>query len=511
MGNKVALIILDGWGIAENPDVSAIDEANISFYPYLLANYPHTYLNASEESVGLPAGQMGNSEVGHINIGAGRVVHQELARISRAISDGSFADNPVFRALCAYCRKENKPLHIMGLVSDGGVHSSVAHLYGILDILKAQGFPNVYLHVFTDGRDTDPRSGLRFLTELTEKYGDFAPIASVCGRYYAMDRDKRWERTQKEYNLLINGEGERFATAVEGIEAMYARGITDEFIEPFVVGAGKTIQADDAVLNFNFRTDRNRQISVALTQEDFPQYGMHKIPLRYATMNRYDKTYQNVEVLFERQTLSNTLGETLAAAGRTQLRIAETEKYPHVTFFFNGGREEPFEGEKRIMIPSPKVATYDLAPEMSAYKVKEAVVAEIEAQSVDFICLNYANADMVGHTGVFEAAEKACQTVDACLAETVRACLANGYAALIIADHGNADKMKNEDGSPHTAHTLAHVPCILVTPDARRYRLSPGVLGDVAPTVLALMGLPQPREMTGRSLLTPLAEPVLSL
>lgn len=508
MNAQVALIILDGWGVAEDPTVSAIDHANINYFPYLLKHYPHSELLASEEAVGLPAGQMGNSEVGHINIGAGRVVYQELERISRAISSGEFWENPVFQDLLTYCRTQNKPLHIIGLVSDGGVHSSIVHLKGILFLLKAAQLPAVYLHCITDGRDTAPKSAIQYIQALETFIAGWAKIVSVVGRYYAMDRDKRWERTKKAYDLLVHGKGESFSSAVEGIEANYRNGVTDEFIEPFFIDAPICLQPGDGLLNFNFRTDRNRQISIALTQQDLPEYDMFTLPLKYATMNRYDKTYQNIDVLFERATITQTLGEVLEHNGKTQIRIAETEKYPHVTFFFNGGREEPFAGEKRILIPSPKVATYDLAPEMSANGILEAILPEIEQRTADFICLNFANPDMVGHTGVFDAAIKACETVDRCLETLVEACLKQDYYVLIIADHGNVDKMRNADGTPHTAHTLAKVPCLLISNSTKQYRLQNGVLGDVAPTILALMGIAQPEAMTGQSLLLPLGEAI---
>jgi 2,3-bisphosphoglycerate-independent phosphoglycerate mutase len=506
---KVLLIILDGWGIAQDPSVSAIDKADIPFYRQLLQNYPHTQLQACGNAVGLPEGQMGNSEVGHITIGAGRIVYQDLERITRAISSGEFENNPVFLRLIDYCRRHNRPLHIMGLVSDGGVHSSLTHLLGIVEILKKIRLTTpIYFHVFTDGRDTPPGSAIGFVQTL-EKHLQKLPnarIASVVGRYYAMDRDKRWERTHKAYRLLTSAEGKVFDSAQSAILASYAAGITDEFIEPCAIApdgrAAVCIQPGDAALNFNFRTDRNRQISYALTQGEIKEYGMQPLSFFYATMNRYDKTFQGIEVIFDREIVAESLGEQISKAGKKQIRIAETEKYPHVTFFFNGGREEPFEGEERILCPSPKVATYDLQPEMNIQEVTNSLLLKIEERNADFIVVNFANPDMVGHTGVMEAAIRACQSVDKALAQVTPAALEAGYQILITADHGNADKMLHADGSPHTAHTLAPVPLIYVAHNSAGIELKGGGLSDLAPTILTLLGAPIPSAMSGKNLVS---------
>jgi 2,3-bisphosphoglycerate-independent phosphoglycerate mutase len=507
----VILIILDGWGIAQDPSVSAVDQARLPFYRSLLEKYPHNRLRASEEAVGLPKGQMGNSEVGHMNIGAGRVVPQELIRIAGAIENGDIEQNPDFTDLIRYVKEQEKPLHLIGLVSDGGVHSSIEHLFGLLKVFQKYNIPQVYIHAFTDGRDTDPRSGKGFLEALEAhcQACQTGRIASIIGRYYAMDRNHRWERTEKAYDLLIKGEGQRFATVSQAMQASYDQNITDEFIEPCVILPEARIKPGDAVLNFNFRTDRGRQITEVLTQHEVEGYDMHPVPLHYVTMTRYDDTYTGLDVLFDKENLSQTLGEVLAQAGKKQIRIAETEKYPHVTFFFNGGREEPFENEKRILCPSPKVATYDLQPEMSAYDIRDQILPELEQRSADFICLNFANADMVGHTGNFSAAIRACEAVDECLKDVVTTAIANGYRCVIIADHGNADKMLNPDGTPNTAHTLAEVPFILAANDADRYQLGSGVLGDVAPTILQLMNIPQPPLMTGKALVQSVAIPMI--
>ncbi|MCS6904288.1 MAG: 2,3-bisphosphoglycerate-independent phosphoglycerate mutase [Bacteroidia bacterium] len=504
LNSKVILIILDGWGIAEDPTVSAIDKANLPFYRYLIKNYPFTQLKACGNAVGLPEGQMGNSEVGHITIGAGRIVYQDLERISRAIANGALEKNPAFERLLSYCNNNNRPLHIMGLVSEGGVHSSLNHLIGIIDLLqKAQFSQDIYFHVFTDGRDTAPTSALGFVETLEHQLSKLprARIASLIGRYYAMDRDKRWERTLKAYNLLTRAEGQKFETTKQAILASYAAGITDEFIEPCIIEPPAIIQPGDAVLNFNFRTDRNRQISYALSQGPIPEYGMQPLPLFYVTMNRYDKTFQGIEVLFDREQVIESLGEILSLNGKSQIRIAETEKYPHVTFFFNGGRELPFEGEERILCPSPKVPTYDMKPEMSIREIVQSILPKIEKSAADFIVINFANPDMVGHTGQMQATILACEAVDRALAEIIPKALQANYCVLVTADHGNADKMLQPDGSPHTAHTLAPVPFIYVAQNAAQVSLSEGGLSDIAPTILGLMNLPIPSSMSGKSLI----------
>ncbi|MFN4299192.1 MAG: 2,3-bisphosphoglycerate-independent phosphoglycerate mutase [Thermaurantimonas sp.] len=502
MSSKVLLCILDGWGIATNPEVSAVDKAHTPFIDSLYKRFPHATLRASGLDVGLPDGQMGNSEVGHMNLGAGRVVYQDLVKIFLAIEDGSLAKNPVLNNAFEYLKNNtDKKLHFIGLVSDGGVHSHIDHLIGLLEIAAQAGVRNVAVHAFTDGRDTDPKSGVGYITRLLEvlhKTG--AKLASITGRYYAMDRDKRWERVKLAYDALVNGIGQYTDNPIEAIKTQYNAEVTDEFLKPIVAAPSAAeaicIQPGDVVINFNFRTDRGRQITTVLTQKDFPEYGMHTLPLHYITLTRYDDTYQGVEVLFEKDNLTMTLGEVLEMHGKSQIRIAETEKYPHVTFFFSGGREEPFRGERRILIPSPKVATYDLKPEMSAYEVAEAILPEIESKSADFICLNFANPDMVGHTGVMEAAIKACEVVDECTRRVVVKALDNGYICIVLADHGNAEFMINEDGTPNTAHTTNPVPIFLCEPK-QRHIIVDGKLGDIAPTILTLMGLPIPVEMTG--------------
>jgi 2,3-bisphosphoglycerate-independent phosphoglycerate mutase len=507
MDKKVILIIMDGWGLGKVPAADAIQQANVPFVGSLYTRYPHTTLLTCGEAVGLPEGQMGNSEVGHLNIGAGRVVYQELQRIHVAIRDGSFFSNPVLLDTLSTAKSNNKSLHLIGLLGDGGVHAHTDHLKAICDLCKKQQMSRVYLHLFTDGRDTDPKSGKAFIADL-EAYLQHSAgeIASISGRYYAMDRDKRWERIQLAYDCLVKGEGIRATDAVTAIENAYNSGTTDEFILPTVIvgnsGAPKAIiQEGDAVICFNFRTDRCREITSVLTQKDFPEYGMKKLALTYTTMTQYDQTFQQVNVIFENDNLNNTLGEILSVNGRKQIRIAETEKYPHVTFFFNGGREDPFPGESRIMVASPKVATYDLQPEMSALEITDRLIPEIENRSADFICLNYANADMVGHTGVFSAAIRAVETVDACVKRVVTAALEQDYTLLVTADHGNADYMINEDGSPNTAHTLNPVPLIFVDKNYRG-QLQPGKLGDLAPTILRWMQLPVPPEMAGNCLIS---------
>ena len=499
---KVILIIMDGWGLGQVADSDAIQQANAPFVKSLYGKYPHTTLITCGEEVGLPEGQMGNSEVGHLNLGAGRIVYQELQRIHVAIRDQSFFNNPALLGSIDYAIREKKALHLLGLVSDGGVHSHTDHLKAITKLCKEKGLSNVYIHAFTDGRDTDPKSGLGYLTDLQKHLSaTTGNIASITGRYYAMDRDKRWERVKLAYDALVSGIGEQSDNMLKSIEDSYQKEITDEFIQPIINKSidGK-IGEGDAVICFNFRTDRCREITQALTQQDFPEFGMKKLDLHYTTMTEYDKTYNNVHVIFETDNLHQTLGEVIAANGKKQIRIAETEKYPHVSFFFSGGREQPFEGEKRIMIPSPKVATYDLQPEMSAPEVTDAILQEVNKQTADFICLNYANADMVGHTGVFSAGIKAVETVDTCVQRVVEAALANDYSVLLTADHGNADYMINEDGTPNTAHTLNPVPLFYIDKNAD-VKLKPGKLGDIAPTILTLMNLPVPKEMTGKILI----------
>lgn len=499
---KVILVIMDGWGIGQDKSADAIEQANTPFVDSLYQHYPHTTLVTCGEAVGLPDGQMGNSEVGHLNLGAGRVVYQELQRINVAVRDGSFAANPVLLKSIRYARDNHKPLHLAGLVSDGGVHSHINHLKALVDVCKREGLTEVYIHAFTDGRDTDPKSGLGFITELQQHLdGSIGKIATVSGRYYAMDRDKRWERVKLAYDALVKGTGIAAVTAIGAVADSYHNNITDEFILPAVIqkasgGPLATIADDDAVICFNFRTDRCREITEVLTQQDFPAFGMHRLRLNYTTMTQYDHSFKNVSVAFENDDLKNTLGDILAQHGKKQIRIAETEKYPHVTFFFSGGREKPFDGETRIMKPSPKVATYDLQPEMSASDLVEAIVPEIQHSTADFICLNFANTDMVGHTGIFSAAIKAAETVDNCVRQVVTAALDNGYTVFLTADHGNADYMINEDGTPNTAHTLNLVPFFVID-KSWRGALKAGKLGDLAPTILAMMGLPVPPEMTG--------------
>ncbi|MCS7153691.1 MAG: 2,3-bisphosphoglycerate-independent phosphoglycerate mutase [Bacteroidia bacterium] len=509
--SKVFLLIWDGWGVAENPQLSAIDAAHTPFYDYVRKNYPFTTLEASGEAVGLPAGQMGNSEVGHLHIGAGYVVWQDILRIQRAIEDGSLRRSESFRELIAYLQKTGCALHLLGLVSDGGVHSSLEHLLGLVRLFGEEGVENpIYLHAFTDGRDTAPQSALGYLQSAEAALTRLknGRLASVIGRYYAMDRDRRWERTKKAYALLLKGEGDSFSTVEEAVQTCYERGITDEFFPPMVIGEAVCIRPQDAVLFFNFRNDRPRQLVQALFTGAVPegQTGrpavpmppeLRPIPLYFVTMTEYDPlfTERGVRYLFGKAVVESPLGAVIAEAGLSQLRIAETEKYPHVTYFLNGGREEPFPGEQRVLIPSPKVATYDQKPEMSAYEVRDALLPIIEQGEIDFICLNFANPDMVGHTGVWEAAVHACEVVDECSAQLVEAALRKDYVVLLIADHGNADQMRYPDGSPHTAHTLARVPCALISREKLPYRLQPGILPQVAPTVLQLLGLQPPPSM----------------
>lgn len=507
MQKKVILIIMDGWGKGPKPSASAIAQANTPFINSLYSNYPNSELITHSEAVGLPLGQMGNSEVGHLNIGAGRIVYQELLRVNVAVASGELRANKVLNEAFTYCLTNNKKLHLIGLVSDGGVHSHITHVKALCDYAGAAGLAHnqVLVHAFTDGRDCDPKSGLGFLKELDEHLKtSTGQIATVCGRYYAMDRDKRWERVKLAYDLLKKAEGKKTTDVVKAVEASYAEGVTDEFIMPVVhtdsdgIPYGK-IEEGDAVICFNFRTDRCREITTVLTQKNMPEFGMATCNLHYTTMTNYDDTYQNVHVIFDNDKVHNTLGEIIERAGLKQIRMAETEKYPHVTFFFSGGRETEFVGEKRVMVPSPKVPTYDLQPEMSAPELAGKLVAELESQWPDFVCLNFANPDMVGHTGVFSAAIKACEIIDACVQRAVETGLKNGYTFLITADHGNADYMINEDGTPNTAHTKNPVPFFLVDKDFKP-ALKNGKLADIAPTVLKLMGIAQPEEMTGEPL-----------
>jgi 2,3-bisphosphoglycerate-independent phosphoglycerate mutase len=505
MNKKVILMILDGWGKSPDPKVSAIDNANVPFINSLYTKYPSAQLRTDGLNVGLPEGQMGNSEVGHMNLGAGRIVYQDLAKINLAVANKTLAKEQVLIDAFNYAKTNNKKVHFLGLVSDGGVHSHTSHLRGLIDASQEYGLDNVFIHAFTDGRDVDPKSGKKYLQDL-QNYIAPTPvkIASVIGRYYAMDRDKRWERVKLAYDLVVHGTGTATNDIVSSIATSYGNDVTDEFIQPLVAvdtnGAPlAVIQEDDVVIFFNFRTDRGRELTEALSQQDFHEQNMHKLNLYYVTLTNYDETYQNVKVVYNKDNITETLGEVLEKANKKQIRIAETEKYPHVTFFFSGGRETPFEGESRILRNSPKVATYDLQPEMSAYELKDALVPELNKGEVDFVCLNFANGDMVGHTGIMEAAIKACEAVDECVKEVVEAALANDYTTIIIADHGNCETMINPDGSPNTAHTTNPVPIILVDKDLEK--INDGVLGDIAPTILELMGVAQPAAMTSHSLL----------
>lgn len=505
MNKKVILLILDGWGVSENPEVSAVAQANTPFFDSLMEKYPHNQLLTHGMHVGLPEGQMGNSEVGHMNLGAGRIVYQDLAKINLAVENNSLSKEPVLKQAFDYAKSKNKPIHFVGLLSDGGVHSHITHLKGLLSAAEEFGIENKYVHAFTDGRDVDPHSGIDFLREITAHLEvTNGKLASVIGRYYAMDRDNRWERIQKAYNLLVLGQGAPTNNIIQAIQNNYDKDISDEFIEPIVLtdtygNPVATINEDDVVIFFNFRTDRGRQLTQALTQEDIPQYNMQKKSLYFVTMTTYDETFSNINTVFRKDNIKTTLGEVLEYVGKTQIRIAETEKYPHVTFFFSGGREKPFKGEKRIMCNSPKVATYDLKPEMSAYEIRDKIVPEIRAHSADFICLNFANPDMVGHTGVFSAAVRACEVVDECLKDVVSAAIENEYSVLVIADHGNSEMMINPDGSANTAHTTNPVPMILVDKDIKF--IKGGNLGNIAPTILHLMGITKPELMTQESLI----------
>lgn len=503
---KVILIIMDGWGLGKVASADAIQHANVPFIKGLYSKYPNTTLVTCGEAVGLPENQMGNSEVGHLNLGAGRIVYQELQRINLAVKDGSLANNPSLLKSIQYAKNNNKSLHLLGLLSNGGVHSHIDHLNAIIDVCKTHGLKDVFIHAFTDGRDCDPKSGLGFIKELQLHLNNgVGKIATVSGRYYAMDRDKRWERIKLAYDALVNGNGEKVTDPVSAVENSYNSNVTDEFIKPTVVINKNqqpltTIKDEDAVICFNFRTDRCREITQVLTQIDLPEFNMKKLALHYTTMTEYDQTFKNIDIIFDNDNLNNTLGEIIEQNGLKQIRIAETEKYPHVTFFFSGGREKPFDGEKRILIPSPKVATYDLQPEMSAYPVTDALIPEIEKGETSFVCLNYANADMVGHTGVWNAAIKAVETVDKCVERVVTKGLENGYTIFLTADHGNADYMINKDGTPNTAHTLNPVPFFVIDKNWKG-NIKSGKLGDIAPTILTMMNLPIPKEMTGEILI----------
>lgn len=505
MTKKAFLLILDGWGLGPKPEADAIFQADTPFMDGLMKKYPMSTLVTHGEDVGLPDGQMGNSEVGHLNIGAGRVVWQELARINKAVRERELHSNAVLLEALDYAKANGKSVHLLGLVSDGGVHSHIEHLKALCDIAVERGCPRTFVHAFTDGRDCDPKSGAGFLEDLL-KHIENKPVyvASVIGRYYAMDRDKRWERIKLAYDLMVNGIGEQVTDIPAAIRKSYEAGVSDEFLKPMTnANHPSTIQSGDVVICFNFRTDRCREITQVLTQQDMHEYNMHTLPLYYVTMTRYDDTYRDVKVMFEKDDVSMTLGEVLEKAGKTQVRIAETEKYPHVTFFFSGGREEPFKGERRIMCPSPKVATYDLQPEMSANDIADAIMKDIRENQPDFICLNFANTDMVGHTGVFAAAMKAAETVDGCLSRIIPLALEYDYSCLLIADHGNSDYMINEDGTPNTAHTKNPVPCILVSKHLNgNEKLRNGRLADVAPTLLDMMGMERGAEMTGESLIS---------
>lgn len=503
MGKKALLMILDGWGIGNHDKADVIFNTPTPYWDYLTSTYPNSQLQASGENVGLPDGQMGNSEVGHLNIGAGRVVYQDLVKINKACKEGTILQNKEIIAAYSYAKENGKSIHLMGLTSDGGVHSSLDHLFKLCDIAKEYGIENTFVHCFMDGRDTDPKSGKGFIEQLDAHCkNSTGQIASIIGRYYAMDRDKRWERVKEAYDLLVNGTGKKADSMVQAMQESYDEGVTDEFIKPIVnAHVDGRIQEGDVVIFFNYRNDRAKELTVVLTQQDMPEAGMHTIPgLQYYCMTPYDSSFKGVHILFDKENVQNTLGEYLSNEKKTQLHIAETEKYAHVTFFFNGGRETPYEGEERILVASPKVATYDLKPEMSAFEVKDKLVAAINENKYDFIVVNYANGDMVGHTGIYDAIEKAVKAVDACVKDTIEAAKANGYEAIIIADHGNADNAVNADGTPNTAHSLNPVPCVYVT-ENKEAKIENGILADVAPTILHIMGMNAPQEMTGNVLI----------
>lgn len=497
-------MILDGWGKSPDPKVSAIEQANTPFVDSLYTKYPNANLLTDGMNVGLPDGQMGNSEVGHMNLGAGRIVYQDLAKINKAVQEDTLKSEHVLTDAFTYAKSNNKPVHFLGLVSDGGVHSHIDHLKALIKVADENGVENSFVHAFMDGRDVDPKSGKGFLEDLTDFVEDKnAELATVIGRYYAMDRDKRWERVKLAYDVMVNNEGEKVTNIATAMQNSYDEGITDEFIKPMVLTDDNSnpvakISDGDVIVFFNFRTDRGRELTQVLSQQDFPEQDMKTLDLYYVTLTNYDDSFNGIKVVYDKENIKDTLGEVLAKHGKKQIRIAETEKYPHVTFFFNGGREEPFEGEDRILCPSPKVATYDLQPEMSAYDIRDAIIPELNKGEADFVCLNFANPDMVGHTGIMEAAVKACETVDECAQAVITAGLENGYSTILIADHGNCDTMVNPDGSPNTAHTTNPVPLILVDPEIKE--IKDGVLGDIAPTVLHLLGLPKPDLMTQQSL-----------
>lgn len=496
-------MILDGWGKSPDPKVSAIDNAETPFIDSLYTKYPSASLRTDGLHVGLPEGQMGNSEVGHMNLGAGRIVYQDLVKINLAIENKTLQEEQVLKDAFDYAKVNGKDVHLLGLVSDGGVHSHINHLFGLLDAAKEKNIDNIYVHAFTDGRDVDPKSGYGFISELEEHLAKTTgKLATVIGRYYAMDRDKRWERVKLAYDAVVHGQGTQTTNILKSVQQSYEEDVTDEFIKPLVVNENDkpiaTIKDGDVVIFFNFRTDRGRQLTQALSQEDFHEYNMHKLNLHYVTMTNYDDNFEGINVVFNKDNLTDTLGEVLEKHGKKQIRIAETEKYPHVTFFFSGGREEPFEGETRILRNSPKVATYDLKPEMSAYELRDALVPELKKGETDFVCLNFANGDMVGHTGVMEAAIKACEAVDDCVKDVVTTALESNFTTILIADHGNCETMVNPDGTPHTAHTTNPVPIILI--DKELKEIKDGILGDIAPTILKLMGVEQPEAMTQHSL-----------
>ena len=500
MNKKVILMILDGWGKSPDPKVSAIDNAHTPYIDALYKNYPNAALRTDGLNVGLPEGQMGNSEVGHMNLGAGRIVYQELTRINLAVKNNTLKDEQVLVDAFDYAKKNNKKVHFLGLLSDGGVHSHINHLKGLLTAAKDNGLEDVFVHAFTDGRDVDPKAGVGYVQDLQQHMSKtVGEIATVTGRYYAMDRDNRWERVKLAYDVIVNGIGEPTDNIVDSLKKNYANNVTDEFIKPLVAAKNGTVDENDVIIFFNFRTDRGRELTNMLSQNDFPEYNTKKLPLYYVTMTNYDDSFKGINVIFNKDNITDTLGEVLAKAGKKQIRIAETEKYPHVTFFFSGGQEAPFEGESRILRNSPKVATYDLKPEMSAYELTDALVEDLKKQDADFVCLNFANGDMVGHTGMMDAAIKACEAVDICVKKVIETGLQNGYSTLLIADHGNCETMINPDGSPHTAHTTNPVPIILIDPDLKE--IHDGVLGDVAPTILKMIGVEQPKTMTRNSLI----------